>query len=234
MGTPIGRILLMPRGDYSVSAVYNSLDWVRHSGSAWVCTTDNTTGVTPAAGVPEWQLMASDGSVGGWSSLAGKPFETLGKGMKKDTDDSLTIKIGNNLLLGSVLDVAVKNTYIGTGTSSDRPISGQGVADAIEQVYDGTSSKAQSGTAVAGALSETVNKVSRTLASVAVGAEIRIPETGTDSKLSTANTADKLIIAYSDKGDFPIISNTLSDGYTTIKVAKAETNITLGVAIIKL
>jgi len=231
MGTPIGRILLMAKGDYSGSAVYNALDWVRHSGAAWVCTTDNTTGVTPAAGVPEWQLMASDGSVGGWNSLAGKPFETLGKGVKKDTDDSLTLDVTTNLLLGSKLDVAVQSSYSKTET---KPINGTGVYNAIDQTYDGTSEKAQSGTAVAGALSETVNKVARTLASVAAGAEIRIPETGTDSKLSTANTADKLIIAYSDKGDFPIISNTLSDGYTTIKVAKAETNITLGVAIIKL
>ena len=45
MATPIGRILLMPKGDYSGSAVYNALDWVRYSGSAWVCTTDNTTGI---------------------------------------------------------------------------------------------------------------------------------------------------------------------------------------------
>ena len=47
-GTPIGRILLIPKGDYSGIAVYNALDWVRQSGSSWVCTTDNTTGVTPA------------------------------------------------------------------------------------------------------------------------------------------------------------------------------------------
>lgn len=128
MGTPIGRILLMPKGDYSGSAVYNALDWVRHAGSAWVCTTDNTTGVAPAVGVPEWQVMASDGSVGGWNSLSGKPFETLGAGVVKDGNDSLTLVVGETLLLGSKLDVVAQNTY---SSSDTKPISGQGVAAAI-------------------------------------------------------------------------------------------------------
>lgn len=138
MGTPIGRILLIPRGDYSSVATYNSLDWVRHSGSAWVCKVDNTSGVAPAAGVPEWQLLVSDGSVGGWGSLANKPFETLGAGLKEAADHSLTLVIGDTLLLGSKLDVAARNTYTGTGTSSDKPISGQGVKDALDTVQDGT------------------------------------------------------------------------------------------------
>lgn len=133
MGTPIGRILLMPKGDYSGSAVYNALDWVRHAGSAWVCTTDNTTGVTPAVGVPQWTVMASDGSIGGWSSLADKPFETLGNGVKKDIDDSLTLDIDTSLLLGSKLSVNTQDTYT---PSDSNPISGQGVADALTDYYD--------------------------------------------------------------------------------------------------
>ena len=135
MGTPIGRILLMPRGDYNGSAVYNALDWVRHAGSAWVCTTDNTTGVAPAAGVPQWSLMASDGSIGGWNSLTGKPFETLGKGVKKAADDSLTLDVDTSLLLGSKLSVNTQNTY---SSSNANPISGQGVADALTDYYDKT------------------------------------------------------------------------------------------------
>ena len=134
-GTPIGRILLIPKGDYSGIAVYNALDWVRQSGSSWVCTTDNTTGVTPAVGVPEWQLLASDGSVGGWDSLSNKPFETLGKGVKKDADDSLTLNVTANLLLGSKLDVDVQSTYVDTET---RPINAVGVASAISGKADKT------------------------------------------------------------------------------------------------
>ena len=121
MATPIGRILLMPRGDYDPIAVYNSLDWVRFSGASWVCKVDNTTGVTPptppATSNANWQMLAEDGTVGGWSSLTGKPFDSIGAGLDV------------NLL--NELEVAAENTYIPTGTSSDRPISGQGVADAL-------------------------------------------------------------------------------------------------------
>jgi len=135
-GTPIGRILLMPKGDYNASVVYDALDWVRHAGSAWVCTTDNTVGVTPAAGVPEWQLLASDGSIGGWASLTGKPFETLGDGVKKAADDSLTLNIDSSLLLGSKLSVNTQSTYSSVGTN---PINGTGVADALSPILDGVS-----------------------------------------------------------------------------------------------
>ena len=130
MATPIGRILLMPRGDYSGIAVYNALDWVRHAGAAWVCTTDNTTGIAPAMGVPQWQLMASDGTVGGWNSLANKPFETLGDGVTKNASDELTLKVDDTLLLGTRLSVNARNTYDDTST---KPISGQGVAQGIAE-----------------------------------------------------------------------------------------------------
>ena len=136
-GTPIGRILLMPRGDYSGIAVYNALDWVRHAGAAWVCTTDNTTGIAPAIGVPEWQLLAADGSVGGWTTLANKPFETIGKGLTVPTSgaeqDQLKINVDTTMLLGSKLGVNVQNTY---SSSDGNPISGVGVANAISGKAD--------------------------------------------------------------------------------------------------
>jgi len=118
----IGRILLMPKGDYSGSAVYNSLDWVRHDGAAWVCKLDGTTGIAPStSATTNWQLMAEDGTVGGWTSITGKPFTYIGKGL--DVDGSST------LFVDSLVN------YIG---SSDRPISGQGVADALDDYYDKT------------------------------------------------------------------------------------------------
>lgn len=130
MGAPIGRVLLMPRGNYNSDAVYNALDWVRHGGASWVCTTDNTTGVAPSPSTPEWQLMASDGTVGGWDSLANKPFETLGDGVMKDAADKLTLKVDDSLLLGTKLSVNARNTYDDTST---KPISGQGVAQGIAE-----------------------------------------------------------------------------------------------------
>lgn len=121
MGTPIGRILLMPRGNYSATDVYNHLDVVRFSGASWVCKLDNTTNIAPptppVTSNANWQLLAEDGTVGGWSSLSGKPFDTIGAGLDV------------NLL--NELEVVAENTYIPMGTSSDRPISGQGVADAL-------------------------------------------------------------------------------------------------------
>lgn len=141
----VGRILLIPKGDYSASAVYNTLDWVRFSGAAWVCKVDGTTNVTPTTSAPEWQLLAEDGTVGGWSSLSGKPFETIGAGL--------------NVNLLKELEVAAKNTYIGTGTSSDRPISGQGVKDALGTLD--VTDTAVSGQYVS-AVSETDGKISVT------------------------------------------------------------------------
>lgn len=82
----VGRILLMPKGDYNASTIYNALDWVRYSDTAWVCKADGTVGVTPVEGA-NWTLMAQDGTVGGWGSLAGKPFETIGSGLNVDTLD---------------------------------------------------------------------------------------------------------------------------------------------------
>lgn len=141
--TQVGRILLMPKGTYNASTTYNMLDWVRYSGEAWVCKVDGTVGITPVEGA-NWTLMASDGSAGGWSSLAGKPFDTVGDGLAVDSVDPnkpLYVDTGNTTKIDSItkkLEVVAKNTYVGTGTSSDRPISGQGVADALTTVQDGT------------------------------------------------------------------------------------------------
>lgn len=136
MATQVGRILLLPQGDYNAGTTYNMLDWVRHSGAAWVCKQDGTINVTPSlSATAYWALLSEDGSVGGWSSISNKPFETLGKGVKKDVDDSLTLEIGTNLLLGSKLDVDVQSTYSGTGT---KPINGTGVKLALDAIQDGS------------------------------------------------------------------------------------------------
>ena len=148
MATPIGRILLMPKGDFNSATVYNTLDWVRFGGASWVCKLDNTVGIAPptlpTTSNANWQLLAEDGTVGGWTSISGKPFETIGAGL--------------NVNLLNELEVAAKNTYIPAGTSSDRPISGQGVADAIDQTYDGTSAKAQSGVAIEAELDDRLDE----------------------------------------------------------------------------
>ena len=220
-GTPIGRILLMPRGDYSGIAVYNALDWVRHAGAAWVCTTDNTTGIAPAIGVPEWQLLAADGSVGGWSTLANKPFETIGKGLTVPSSgaeqDQLKINVDTTMLLGSKLGVNVQNTY---SASDVNPISGTGVSQAI------------SGKADSSALPQVVS-VSNVTQSA--DTDIRIPASGTDPRLATSATTGKLCIPVFDNGTstpVQIKSFSVEDGYATIKIAEAVTNVIAGIEII--
>ena len=135
--TQVGRILLLPKGTYSGSDTYNMLDWVRYNGSAWVCKVDGTTGITPAENA-NWTLMSTDGTVGGWSSLGGKPFDTVGDGLTVDTVDPnkpLELNVTTNLLLGSKLDVNVQSSY---NSADTKPINGVGVASAISGKADST------------------------------------------------------------------------------------------------
>lgn len=84
----VGRVLLIEKGNYSGSAIYNRLDWVRDNGAAWVCKVDGTQGIAPptlpTSSNANWQLLAADGNVSGsvaWIAVTGKPFDTL------DSDD---------------------------------------------------------------------------------------------------------------------------------------------------
>lgn len=92
----IGRVLLIPKGDYSGSTAYNALDWVRYNGMAWVCKVDNTIGVVPTESAPEWQVLAKDGSVSGsveWNAVANKPFSGVDSSdFDTNGSDNLVIK----------------------------------------------------------------------------------------------------------------------------------------------
>lgn len=98
----IGRVLLMPKGTYSGSAIYNSLDWVRDNGAAWVCKVDGTQGIAPptlpSTSNANWQLIASDGSVSGtidWTNVNNKPFATVDSSdFDVDGSNKLNIKRG--------------------------------------------------------------------------------------------------------------------------------------------
>lgn len=62
----LAKVVPIPRGDYSASTTYNSLDIVRYDGKAWMCKVDRITGITPAAG-NYWMLVVQDG--GGATNL---------------------------------------------------------------------------------------------------------------------------------------------------------------------
>ena len=60
---PIGRILIIPKGNYDPSTPYNSLDLVRYDSKSWLCKTDGIIGITPTEGT-DWTLMTEDGTDG--------------------------------------------------------------------------------------------------------------------------------------------------------------------------
>ena len=131
-GTPIGRILLMPQGNYSGTATYNSLDWVRDNGAAWVCKVDGTVGIAPptlpATSNANWQLLAEDGTVSGtvdWSNVNYKPFNTVGSGLNVNLSSQL--ELDTSYLTGS--RVAYDNTGSGA-TATD-------VQAAIDEIFAG-------------------------------------------------------------------------------------------------
>ena len=60
---PIGRILIIPKGNYDPATPYNSLDLVRYDFKSWLCKTDGIIGITPTEGT-DWTLMTEDGTDG--------------------------------------------------------------------------------------------------------------------------------------------------------------------------
>lgn len=130
----IGRVLLIPKGDYSSSVTYNNLDWVRYNGKAWVCKVDGTVNVTPVQG-DTWQLLAQDGSGGGggasdWDDINYKPFETL----ETTTDFSVDGNDQLHIKRGTFGTVRVVSDSSGSPTTTDLEASG----DAIITLKGGT------------------------------------------------------------------------------------------------
>ena len=120
----IGRVLLMPKGDYSGPTIYNALDWVRDNGKAWVCKVDGTQGITPVEGA-NWTLLAADGSVSGtieWTSVNNKPFNSIGSGL--NVDGSYRLKLDTSYLTGS--NISYDNTSSG--------LSATDVQEAIDEI----------------------------------------------------------------------------------------------------
>ena len=157
----VGRVLLIPKGDYDASATYNALDWVRYNGASWVCKLDNTTNITPTiSATTNWQLLAEDGTVGGWSSIANKPFETVGAGLDvtNDADKALYIPMDASPTSGSNKPVTSGGVYTALSNkqdtltfdnvptqNSDNPVKSGGVYSSLDEF---TAAETQSGTTV--------------------------------------------------------------------------------------
>ena len=66
-----GRILLMPKGDYSASTTYAMLDIVNHSGASWVCK-QACTGQTPSdSNTAYWQRLGIAVNLANYLPLTG-------------------------------------------------------------------------------------------------------------------------------------------------------------------
>lgn len=53
-----GRVLIVPKGDYESSTVYNMLDLVTHDNKPWLCKKNNTVGQEPSNdNSTYWQLL---------------------------------------------------------------------------------------------------------------------------------------------------------------------------------
>jgi hypothetical protein len=60
--TTAGRILIIPKGDWSADTQYDMLDLVRHNKASWISKRANK-GVEPSeANSDDWQVMAKDGA----------------------------------------------------------------------------------------------------------------------------------------------------------------------------
>ena len=103
----IGRILLMPKGDYSASTTYNMLDWCRYNGKAWVCKQDNTVGIAPSESAV-WTMLVQDGSGGTGSGDMQKTVY--------DTDDDGVVDSAETIS-GLTASIAQLN-YLNTATSN--------------------------------------------------------------------------------------------------------------------
>ena len=132
MASPIGRVLLMDKGAYSGSTVYNQLDWVRDNGASWVCKVDGTIAIAPptlpATSNANWTLLAADGTVSGsinWSNVNNKPFDTVGNG--------LNVNASNEIELDTAYLTASNISYDNTGSGA----TAVDVQAAIDELFAG-------------------------------------------------------------------------------------------------
>lgn len=97
----LGKIVLKPRGDYSASATYLQLDWVRYNGGVWVCKQE-CSGITPVEG-NYWSLMIEldsiidDSQTSGVTTWSSEKIDEL-LDDKADTNDVYTKTETDDLL----------------------------------------------------------------------------------------------------------------------------------------
>lgn len=102
-----GRILLMPKGDYSADTTYTMLDLVNHNEASWVCKKD-CTGQEPSDSNTEyWQRFGTAVDLANYATM-----------------DLLAFLTNNTKVLGSATSLAGLDEYYGVNGAVNVDISG--------------------------------------------------------------------------------------------------------------
>lgn len=57
----IGRILIIPKGEWNAETDYDMLDLVRHGNASWISKRANKGAEPTESNSDDWQVMAKDG-----------------------------------------------------------------------------------------------------------------------------------------------------------------------------
>lgn len=102
MTREVGRVALVPVGEYSSSQTYSKLDIVSYDGSSYVCLIDDCIGKKPDENIECWQPMAVKGDTGA-TGADGQDGKTPVKGEdyfdendKKEIVDNVVTEIDKN------------------------------------------------------------------------------------------------------------------------------------------
>jgi len=124
----LAKVVPIPKGAYSASATYNSLDIVRYNGKSWMCKVDGITNIAPSEGT-YWMMLAQDG--GGATNLTSL------------SDVTVSSPTNNQILLYNSTSGQWENKTLSQVSSlndlSDVTLSGQSNGQAL--IYDSATGK---------------------------------------------------------------------------------------------
>lgn len=63
--TNVGKVLMMPKGEWSPAATYEYLDLVTYNGSKWLCKVESCVGIEPTATASEYWYPYDDSNISG-------------------------------------------------------------------------------------------------------------------------------------------------------------------------
>ena len=83
----LGKILIIPKGDYDAAVLYRRLDLVKYNGTSYLCKKDNTIGIEPT-NIEKWYKVVD--AVGDMDIF----FEEVSKRENISSSDSLSLILG--------------------------------------------------------------------------------------------------------------------------------------------